>query len=348
MQNTTRNAAQREGARPSPQNDAQKIAEHMARLNIAGLPRNYELLHEAVCGRNTALATDISALGNHPAQARLDELGLKYRLVSHCGLAAETAGAEASKLLREAADRLSDGLKQKYAFARAAETLLQSLSGNSEQGLDAFMSEMEYLASSLASVLAAETELEAKLLSDVERIEALERGVAAVQAASITDLLTGLPNRIALSNAIGELYERDEGAAGSALIMVDIDDFRQLNAKYGVQAGNKLMKKLGNLFRKSIKKNDFVSRTEGDEFAFIFANVGMRDAIAIAERLRQSVEENMVFATTDKSDPGTLKISLGIALSGDAATGAQLQANARVALLAAQSNRRQPIQAFGR
>ena len=57
MQNTTRNAAQREGARPSPQNDAQKIAEHMARLSIAGLPRNYELLHEAVCGRNTALAT---------------------------------------------------------------------------------------------------------------------------------------------------------------------------------------------------------------------------------------------------------------------------------------------------
>src|SRR5690349_20110161 len=98
MQNTTRNAAQREGARPAPQNDAQKIAEHMARLNIAGSPRNYELLHEAGCGRNTALATDISALGSHPAQARLDELGLKYRLVSHCGLAAETAGTEASKL----------------------------------------------------------------------------------------------------------------------------------------------------------------------------------------------------------------------------------------------------------
>ena len=47
MQNTTRNAAQREGARPAPQNDAQKIAEHMARLNIAGSPRNYELLYEA-------------------------------------------------------------------------------------------------------------------------------------------------------------------------------------------------------------------------------------------------------------------------------------------------------------
>ncbi len=347
MQNTTRNAAQREGARPAPQNDAQKIAEHMARLNIAGSPRNYELLHEAVCGRNTALATDISALGSHPAQARLDELGLKYRLVSHCGLAAETAGTEASKLLREAADRLSDGLKQKYAFARAAETLLQSLSGNSEQGLDAFMSEMEYLASSLASVLAAETELEAKLLSDVERIETLERGVAASQAASVTDPLTGLPNRIALAKTIGDLYE-GEDAAGSALLMVDIDDFRQLNAKYGVQAGNKLMKKLGNLFRKSIKKNDFVSRVEGDEFAFLFANVGMRDAIAIADRLRQSVEENMVFATSDKSDPGKLTISIGIALSGDAATGTQLQANARVALLAAQSNRRQPIQAFGR
>lgn len=74
----------------------------------------------------------------------------------------------------------------------------------------------------------------------------------------------------------------------------------------------------------------------------------MKDAIAIADRLRASVEDNLVFATSDKTDRGRLTISIGVALSTDAATPGQLQANARVALLAAQSNPRLPVQAFGR
>ncbi|SCW28916.1 diguanylate cyclase (GGDEF) domain-containing protein [Rhizobium mongolense subsp. loessense] len=346
MQTTTRNAMRHTGA--PPLTDAQKIAQHMARLSIPGLPRNYELFHEAVAGHNAALASDIAGLGPHPQQAKLDALGLQHRLVSHCGIAAEASGGEAGKVLREAAQRLSEGIRQKRAFSRAAEAFVKSISGNGDQGLASLVSDMEFLAESLASVLLAETELEAKLLADVERIETLEHGISAVQSASVTDALTGLPNRIALTKAIGELYEREAGTASSALIMVDIDDFKQLNEKYGVQAGNKLIKKLAGLFRKSIKKNDLVARTEGDEFGFLFANVGMRDALAIAERLRNSVEDNMVFATSDKGDPGRLTISLGVALSSDAATAAQLQANAHAALLAAQSNRRQPLQAFGR
>lgn len=57
--------------------------------------------------------------------------------------------------------------------------------------------------------------------------------------------------------------------------MVDIDNFTDLNDKYGTQAGNKLLKKLAGLFSKSVKKNDFVARTEADEFALLFSNVGM-------------------------------------------------------------------------
>jgi ATP-binding cassette subfamily F protein 3 len=75
---------------------------------------------------------------------------------------------------------------------------------------------------------------------------------------------------------MADLYEREEGAAGSALIMVDIDNFTDLNGKYGTQAGNKLLKKLAGLFRKCIKKNDFVARTEADEFALLFSNRAAR------------------------------------------------------------------------
>jgi diguanylate cyclase (GGDEF)-like protein len=340
--------APRETQRPAAVTDIQRISQHMSRLNVAGLPRNYELFHEAIIGQNAALAQDIAALGAAPRQPSLDEIGLKYRLVSHCGLVGETSQAEMSKMLRDAVERLAESLRQKQSFMRAAETALKSISGNPEQSLSSFMSEMEYLSTSLDSLLAGETDLEQKLRHDVERMEALERGVAAAQSASSTDRLTGLPNRMALNKTILDLYEQEEGSAGSALIMVDIDDFKALNSRYGTQTGSRLLKKLADLFRKSIKKHDFVARTDGDEFTFLFANVGMQEAMAIAERLRNSVEESVVFATSDNAPNAKLTVSLGVALSADAVTASQLQANARIALHAAQSNRRLPVQAFGR
>ncbi|ARO23418.1 GGDEF domain-containing protein [Rhizobium sp. S9] len=349
MQNASTNAlVAREAVRPGPMSDIQKIAQHMARLNVAALPRNYELFHEAIIGYNPGLAQDIAALGSQPQQAMLDELGLKYRLVGHCGLAGETSRNEASRTLRALAERLAEGLRHRDAFARACGTILRSVAGHEDQSLAAFIGEVDYLTASLATVMSAEMEIGARLQDDIDRLETLERGISAMQSATVADKITGLANRIALNRQIAELYEREEGAAGSALIMVDIDDFTEINDRYGTQAGNKLLKKLAALFRKSVKKNDFVARTEADEFALLFANVGMQDAIAIAERLRASVEENLVFATSDRADSGRLTISVGLALSADAATPGQLQANARVALLAAQSNRRLPVQAFGR
>ncbi len=348
-----RNAAsapqpQRDAQRPAAISDIQRISQHITRLGVSGLPRNYELFHEAIIGQNAALAQDIASLGAAPRQPSLDELGLKYRLVSHCGLVGETSQAEMSKMLRDAVERLSESLRQKQSFMRAAETALKSISGNPDQSLSSFMTEMDYLSTSLQDLLTSDTDLEQKLRHDVDRMEALERGVAAAQTASSTDRLTGLPNRTALNRTVLELYEREEGSAGNALIVLDVDDFKALNSRYGTQTGSRLLKKLADLFRKSIKKHDFVARTDGDEFTFLFANVGMQEAMAIADRLRNSVEESVVFATSDNAPNAKLTVSLGVALSADAGTASQLQANARIALHAAQSNRRLPVQAFGR
>lgn len=272
MQNASANALlPREAVRPAPKGDIQKIAQHMARLNVAALPRNYELFHEVIVGLNAGLAQDIAALGPQPQQPMLDELGLRYRLVGHCGLAGETSRNEASRMLRDVAERLAEGLKHKNTFARACSAILKSVSGQSDQSLAAFLSEVDYLTASLSTVLAAEMEIGAKLQDDIKTLETLERGISAMQSAAIADRITGLPNRIALNRTIADLYEREEGAAGSALIMIDIDKFTDLNDKYGTQAGNKLLKKLAGLLQKSIKKNDFIARTQGDEFALLFS-----------------------------------------------------------------------------
>ncbi|MGO8105591.1 GGDEF domain-containing protein, partial [Rhizobium leguminosarum] len=91
----------------------------------------------------------------------------------------------------------------------------------------------DYLTASLSPVLAAELELGAKLQDDIKTLATLERGISAMQSAAIADRITGLPNRIALNRTSADLYEREEGAAGSALIMVDIDKGTDRNDRYG-------------------------------------------------------------------------------------------------------------------
>jgi len=327
--------------------DLQKVGHYMAKLKVRGLPRNYQLFHEALYGADRSMSNEIAMLGGQPSQAMLDEIGLKYRLVSHCGLVAEKSQADTAKMLRDVAEQLAEGLKRKQSFVHTVETVAQSVNDDPMQSLAAFSAEMDFLNASLTNLMLYETELTEKLKDEMDKIDTLEKGNAAIRTAVSTDRITGLPNQIALINHLSELYEID-AAQGTALIMVDIDDFRAFNAKFGPQAANQLLKKLGLLFRKSIKKNDFVARLSGDDFCFLVTDVSTEAARAIAGRLRTSVEETLIYATADKNDPGRLTISAGIALSTDAASAAQLMAQAEAALNVAQANRRQPVQLFTR
>lgn len=335
------------GRDPDAPIDLQRIGHYMAKLKVRGLPRNYQLFHEALFGHNREIAAEIGALGPHPSQASLDEIGLKHRLVSHCGLVAEKSNEDAAAMLREVAAQLNDGLEKKQSFMRTMEVVSQSVTEDQNQSLAAFAAEMDFLNASLTNLMQYETELSDKLRNEMDKLERIENGNAAIRAAAAADRLTGLPNQLALINRLTELYEHGR-PSNVALVFIDIDDFRGFNGRYGPQPANMLLKKLGAHFRKSVKKNDFVARMSGDDFGLLFTDVGTDDAVAIATRLRASVEEHLVYATSDKTDPGRLTVSVGIALGTDAATAAMLMAHAEAALTAAQANRRKPVQLFQR
>lgn len=98
--------------------ELEAIGRFMTRLKIRNLPRNYQLFHEALFGQDRCLAEEVEALGPQPSQSRLDEIGLKHRLVSHCGLVARKSESDAAEMLREVADQLAKGLSKKQHFAR--------------------------------------------------------------------------------------------------------------------------------------------------------------------------------------------------------------------------------------
>lgn len=324
----------------------QRVTQAMARLKVDALPRNYELFHEALFGHDPALAREVASLAPNPPQHALDRIGLAYRLTGHCGLIEEKSCTEATHILSGAAERISSGIREKQAFVQAMETVLSAIREDRDRGVDDLLADVDFLQSSAAELIRSESRAEQALKTGLDRLDAADRATRAAKAAILRDRLTGLPNRIAFATRVESLYESGELPRGTALLIADIDGFGAVNRDYGTEAGNRILKRLAAILRKSIKKNDFVARIGADEFAFLFAEVDIAAARAIAGRIRDSVENGLVFATADGEDNGALGLSIGIALSDDAESAQHLTARAEQALAAAKADPRAPIACF--
>ncbi|MBA7610725.1 hypothetical protein ES703_17937 [subsurface metagenome] len=96
-----------------------------------------------------------------------------------------------------------------------------------------------------------------------------------------------------------------------ALIMADIDDFKNFNDTYGHPEGNKVLKSLANILRSNIREVDIVARYGGEEFIVILPEANREEAKKIAERIRSKVEK-CNFADKKNHPERKITISLGI------------------------------------
>lgn len=324
----------------------QKVTQMMARLQVRGLPRNYELFHEALFGHDAGLSREIMAITAPPSQLTLDQIGLKYRLSSHCGVAEASGQRDAETVLKALTSELSEGVSHKKAFTRALETIVHSIKKDSGRGMRELLDELDYLSTAATDLLKSEDALSQRIHDGLERIETAAKRALAANAASLRDRLTHLPNRIAFSNRLAGLYEGDANPRGTALVIASVGQFRAIAAEFGEDAANRILRRLAIIFRKTIKKNDFVARIGTDQFAFFFGDVTIEAARAIAERLHVSVADNLVFATDRGTENGRLELQIGIALTDGAMSAGQLLGQAEAALGAAGKNARVPVVCF--
>lgn len=110
---------------------------------------------------------------------------------------------------------------------------------------------------------------------------------AEVRRMAITDNLTGLYARHYLDEQIGLMQKKD---FSGSLIVVDIDNFKSVNDTYGHQIGDQILIQVSSVIRTSIRDSDIAARWGGEELAIYLPQVGLEQAMRIAERIRFRVE----------------------------------------------------------
>ena len=121
------------------------------------------------------------------------------------------------------------------------------------------------------------------------------------------DPLTGLANRRVLMEELAAAIERAQAGWPGALLLVDIDGFKEVNDALGHVAGDKVLAELADRLRAVVRPGDLLARYGGDELAIIPARATIADAQWIGERLRASTEGYAV-----DGGPGSISLSVGI------------------------------------
>lgn len=135
---------------------------------------------------------------------------------------------------------------------------------------------------------------------------------AQLQKLASTDPLTGLFNR----RVFLEQLERERAKVArlphysSVLLMLDLDYFKRVNDAYGHATGDAVLKAFAEVVRKTSRAIDIPARLGGEEFAILLTGACKKDALTMAERLREQVAETVV---DHKTGPVKITVSIGAA-----------------------------------
>jgi diguanylate cyclase (GGDEF)-like protein len=157
------------------------------------------------------------------------------------------------------------------------------------------------------------------------------------------DPLTELLNRAMLMEKLQNAVQTARTGDRSALLYIDLDNFKLINDSLGHAAGDKLLAKVATALRKSVRSQDVAFRVGGDEFAVLLRDIGLEKAQAISERVLAQIQE---FAFSDSTKTFIVGASIGIAMIDGTAGGEEVMGFADSACYSAKAHGRNRVEAY--
>ena len=156
-----------------------------------------------------------------------------------------------------------------------------------------------------------------------EEIEEMQQCLERLSEEALEDALTGVANRRAFDQELERLIEkaRSDENIEHCLLLLDIDRFKRVNDKHGHLVGDRVLRFVAQMIKKSIKGGDFVARFGGEEFAVIFPNTNYQGGVSVANAIIQAVANQKLTLNKKGLKLGKVTLSGGLSLikKGDSA-----------------------------
>ena len=126
-------------------------------------------------------------------------------------------------------------------------------------------------------------------------IERWRRYNSKIEKLSCTDELTGLLNRRGVNQIIDlQMQQAQITHRETSLIMVDIDNFKNINDQYGHHQGDLVLRHVADILKQNLRANDVIARYGGEEFVVLLPFTSIENAVALAEGCRKALQQSSI------------------------------------------------------
>lgn len=171
---------------------------------------------------------------------------------------------------------------------------------------------LDNLVDATRAIEARHKSVEYEMVASSSEVSRLRDRVEQFRAESRIDSLTTLHNRRGFEERCEELFQ-EHTSEPFCIAMGDIDHFKQFNDNWGHATGDQVLKLVAQCFRDCVRGDDTTARYGGEEFIVILRGTKLQNAIAVAEKIRRSVESKKIVKRATGESLGSITLSMGVA-----------------------------------
>lgn len=271
--------------------------------NIAELTPEHHMLEQQVDQINAILSLPLNEKRVGEAERQLRSLMIKQGAIKHSIEEAKTAIKEMVATLIARLSAASDTAGGYYEKVEAYANHIRSADniGELSQIVRGLLDDTRVVSVNMARARDDLVYARQKVREHEQRVESLERELARVSQLIRTDPLTETLNRRGFEEAYAAEYARALRAGDVLTVaMLDVDDFKLLNDRFGHQAGDTALKHLADVLRETLRPSDAIARYGGEEFAILLPSVSVSDAAAVMTRVQRELTRRIFMHNYDK------------------------------------------------
>ena len=325
---------------------AAQVTYAMRSMGVPPIPRNYELFYEAYIGSNPKLTRELAALGNKATQRELDAIGEQYFGEHHRANLVEGAH---TKILSEL-EGLLRLLKQEQTSLESYNKLLgetfSRINTKNASSADLLRNAISILSDATGDTMAQGAMMVQNVVEKSAEMDLVRKELDEYKRIANTDSLTRLANRRAFDDKLAQIYSERKQLSMTALVLCDIDHFKKINDSFGHPVGDKILATVATVLRSNVRRDCFVARTGGEEFAIIVEGNTTEEVLQVCERVRTALETTPFKNSKTGVNYGPITISLGYGMATDSEDAGELYAKADIALYCAKNAGRNRTRAY--